>query len=104
MEKFGKVKYAVLCKSETGHKGTGFVRFIDNDVANQLLDLSIKVESQLDEERKNSRLKKQNQESLISSLSLLKNEIELDGRRLIVKESLSKDEAGKIKEKQKEDE
>ena len=33
MQKFGELKYAVLCKSETGHKGTGFVRFKDNDIA-----------------------------------------------------------------------
>lgn len=31
-------------------------------------------------------------------MSLIKNEIELDGRRLIVKPKLSKDEAGKISE------
>ena len=53
----------------------------------------------MDEERKNSRLKKTTQASLVSSLSLLKNEIELDGRRLIVKESVSREEAGVLKEK-----
>jgi len=56
------------------------------------------VEEHLDEERRNSRLNNTRKtESLISSLSLLKNEIELDGRRLIVKPSLSKDKAGEIK-------
>jgi hypothetical protein len=58
------------------------------------------VEEQMDEERKNSRLKKKSQNELISSLSLLKNEIELDGRRLVVKESVSKEDAKVIREKQ----
>jgi hypothetical protein len=56
------------------------------------------VEEQLDEERRNSRLKKAVVASLVSSLSLLKNEIELDGRRLIVKESVSREQAGVLKE------
>ena len=68
------------------------------------MELSKKVEGQLDEERRNSRLKKQNKESLVSSLSLLKNEIELDGRRLIVKSSVSREEAGVLKENQKAEE
>mmetsp|Transcript_10326 Transcript_10326/g.15816 ORF Transcript_10326/g.15816 Transcript_10326/m.15816 type:complete len:430 (-) Transcript_10326:231-1520(-) len=108
MQKFGPVKYAVLCKanfeSETApHKGTGFVRFQSKEIADQLVELSVKVEHQMDEERKNSRLKKANNESLVSSLSLLKNEIELDGRRLIVKPSVSKEQAASMKEKEKED-
>ena len=37
----------------------------------------------------------------MSSLTLLKNEIELNGRRLIVKPSVSKDEAGGMREKAK---
>jgi len=55
----------------------------------------------MDEERKNSRLKVKKDEALVSSLSLLKNEIELDGRRLIVKESISKEEATGLNEKRK---
>jgi RNA recognition motif-containing protein len=112
MAKFGPVKYAVLCKTnalkpedikeedpeaKTAHKGTGFVKFLTKEPALQLLELSKKVEEQMDEERKNSRLKKAPQASLVSSLSLLKNEIELDGRRLIVKESVTREEAGVIK-------
>jgi hypothetical protein len=38
---------------------------------------------------------------VVSSLTLLKNEIELGGRRLIVKPSVSKDEAGVLREKAK---
>ena len=53
----------------------------------------------MDSERKASRLKKKQNEDLVSSLSLLKNEIELDGRRLIIKESVTKQEAGVFKEK-----
>jgi RNA recognition motif-containing protein len=109
MQKFGPVDYALLCKthsksSEEGvgdvasHKGTGFVRFKKEETASQLLELSRKVEEQLDEERKNSRLQQKSKSELVSSLSLLKNEIELNGRRLIVKESVSKQEAKKIKE------
>lgn len=64
----------------------------------QLLELSKKVEEQMDEERRNSRLKKTPQASLVSSLSLLKNEIELDGRRLIIKESVTREQAGVLKE------
>jgi hypothetical protein len=64
------------------------------------LELSRKVEEHLDEERRNHRLKKDVKKSVISSLTLLQNEIELNGRRLIVKSSVSKDEAGVLKEKQ----
>lgn len=108
MKKFGEVKYAVLCKSpvEDGppHKGTGFVRFKDDKSAVELLELSKKVEETMDSERKSDRLKQPVKESVISSLSLLKNEIELDGRRLIVKPSLSKSDAGEVREKQKAEE
>ena len=70
MEKFGPVKYAVLCKSiihkttEEGYeptqhsqnKGTGFVQFKTQDAADQLIALSSKVEESMDEERRNARL------------------------------------------------
>jgi len=117
MEKFGPVKYAVLCKSKDmgqldpenkdenqmakRHKGNGFVKFKNKESADQLLELSRNVEQHLDEERKNTRLKAKQDEGLVSSLSLLKNEIELDGRRLIVKESISKEEASGLNEKRK---
>lgn len=70
MQKFGEVKYAVLCKQDTvntevedlegappGHRGTGFVQFKNREAAVQLLELSKKVEEHLDKERKNFRLK-----------------------------------------------
>ena len=55
MEKFGQLKYGVLCKSkdlvggENGeskpaHKGTGFVQFRDASVAQQLVELSQSIE------------------------------------------------------------
>ena len=54
----------------------------------------------MDEERRNSRLNNvRKAQDLVTSLSLLKNEIELNGRRLIVKESVSRDEAGGMKER-----
>ena len=55
----------------------------------------------MDQERKQARLKKTVKDSLASSLSLLKNEIELGGRRLIVKESVSKAEATNMKDSKK---
>lgn len=114
MEKFGPVKQALLCKAnefkssdefggekpKSVHKGTGFVKFKTKAPAAQLLELSKKVEEHLDEERRNARLKKSVKKSLISSLTLLQNEIELNGRRLIVKSSVTKDEAGVLREKQ----
>ena len=118
-EKFGPVVYAVLCKAhgvnennddfapiegsqpKPLHKGTGFVQFKTQESTDQLLSLSEKEESHLDEERKNTRLKKTTQDTVVSSLTMLQNEIELGGRRLIVKSSVSKYEAGVIKEKQK---
>lgn len=55
----------------------------------------------MDEERRNSRLNNQRKsEALVSSLTLIKNEIELDGRRLIVKPSISKEKAGDLKKQQ----
>lgn len=113
MDKFGPVKFALLCKTnefkgdpdlessptQPSHKGTGFVKFKTKPPAAQLLELSKKVEEHLDEERRNSRLKKDVKKSLVSSLTLLQNEIELNGRRLIVKSSVSKDEANVLREK-----
>jgi len=100
MKKFGEVKYAVLCKSQVDdgppHKGTGFVRFKQESSAVQLLELSQQVEGTMDKERKASRLQQTQKDSVISSLSLLKNEIELDGRRLIVKPKVSKEDAHNI--------
>ena len=100
MKKFGEVKYAVLCKSQVDdgppHKGTGFVRFKQESSAVQLLELSQQVEGTMDKERKASRLQQTQKDSVISSLSLLKNEIELDGRRLIVKPKASKEDAHNI--------
>ena len=111
MEKFGPIKYAVLCKvpgsqknevtGEEANKGTGFVQFKTQEGAHQLIDLSEKVEKEMDDERRNSRLKNvRKQEALVSSLSLIKNEMELDGRRLIVKPSISKEKADNIKTQQ----
>ena len=65
----------------------------------QLLELSSQVEGNLDKERRNHRLEQKSKASLVSSLSLLQSEIELDGRRLIVKEQVSRDEAGGIRQK-----
>ena len=52
----------------------------------------------MDEERRNARLNnKRNADAIVSSLTLIKNEIELDGRRLIVKPSITKEKAGDLK-------
>jgi RNA recognition motif-containing protein len=69
MEKFGDVKYAVLCRAQgdedkadgeaaATHKGTGFVRFKNKPDADALLELSQKVESQLDKDRAADRVSK----------------------------------------------
>ena len=56
MEKFGATKYAVLCKAssekdtETMHKGTGFVRFLNKEDADNLLTMSASLEAELDKE------------------------------------------------------
>lgn len=88
VERFGQVAYAVLCKADGGesHRGSGFVKFKRREDAQQLLTLSSKVEENLDKERRNTRLDHKSKPGLVSSLSLLQGEIELDGRRLIVKE------------------
>jgi RNA recognition motif-containing protein len=59
MAKFGQIKYAVLCRAqgdkESGadaHRGTGFVRFVHKVDADALVELSQKVESELDTEWK----------------------------------------------------
>lgn len=55
----------------------------------------------MDDERRNSRLNnKRQQQELVSSLTLIKNEIELDGRRLIVKPAITKDKASDLKKQQ----
>ena len=114
MEKFGAVKYAILVKSHNHtkdaegnseslpvNKGTGFVQFKNQESADQAIELSEKVESTMDDERRNDRLKNvRKSESLVSSLTLIKNEIELDGRRLIIKPSISKEKADNLKQEQ----
>lgn len=117
MENFGEVKYAVLCKvkemklnaeenggfeGQTTHKGNGFVQFKDEAVAKQLIELSASIESKLDEECKASRLKarkeklKGGKETLTDNkgvLSVITGELELNGRRLVIKEALSRADA-----------
>ena len=98
MQRFGDLAYAVLCKGsdEGPHRGSGFVKFKRREDAQQLLELSTKVEDNLDKERRNFRLQHKSKDSLVSSLSLLQGEVELDGRRLIIKEQVSREEAGNI--------
>ena len=57
----------------------------------------------MDKERRNHRLDQKSKASLVSSLSLLQSEIELDGRRLIVKEQVSREAASGIRQKQEEE-
>ena len=58
MQRFGDLAYAVLCKGEGEgpHRGSGFVKFKRREDAQQLLELSTKVEDNLDKERRNFRL------------------------------------------------
>ena len=116
MEKFGDVKYAVLCRAQgdeekadgeeaATHKGTGFVRFKNKPDADSLLELSQKVETQLDSERAFDKVNKVGvdnkkkkvddiTEQIMGSGSLLKGELELNGRRLVVMPSVKKENVG----------
>ena len=100
MEQFGKIKYALLCKA-TGelddtetHRGTGFVRFENKDDAASLLELSQNLQLKLDDEQriKKDKMKRGKFEdnALLSSASLLKGELELNGRLLIVLPQVAK--------------
>lgn len=120
MESFGQIKYAVLCKTrgdlmeETGadgkpaekqqsnHKGTGFVRFEDQEDADALLQLSQNLEATLNEEYKKKSANKKKVEKgkngkddLLGQSSLLKGELELNGRRLVIMPSVAR---GKVSE------
>ena len=107
MESFGNIKYAVLCKThgdllenadgapekKVNHKGTGFVRFESKEDADALLQLSQNLESQLNEERaKKDKLSKSknHDKALLGQASLLKGELELNGRRLVVMPSVAR--------------
>jgi RNA recognition motif-containing protein len=122
MEQFGPVDYAVLCKAAIKditqdedeatkkvnkkpdqllgtHKGTGFVRFKNNADAKTLLELSLNLEKQLNQEReKKDRLSKtkDSDKALLSSASLLKGELELNGRRLVVMSSVSRNKVDSV--------
>ena len=97
MAQFGAIKYAVLCKPKGDllegadqvqtHKGTGFVRYKTAEDAQSVLEISKNLESKLTEERtKKDKLSKTEfqDKALLSSASLLKGELELNGRRLVV--------------------
>lgn len=107
--KFGHVKYAVLCKVREPktnaadgttsampitHKGTGFVCFTDPAVADEVLGLSKTIEGKLDEEwtanRKKNK-KNKTEVSVVNSNSLISGELELNGRRLVIMEAMSRD-------------
>ena len=99
MEQFGTVKYALLCRASgelddtQTHRGTGFVRFENKDDAKALLDLSQNLQVKLNDERqKNDKLKrgKFEDKALLSSASLLKGELELNGRLLVVLPQVAK--------------
>jgi hypothetical protein len=93
MEQFGAVAYAVLCKASgdmkvedledaATHKGTGFVRFKSLKDANAICDLSQDLERRLDKEHKSRA--KDKAKDLVGASSLLKGELELNGRRMVV--------------------
>ena len=113
METFGDIKYAVLCKTKgdlmesadgektqkSNHTGTGFVRFENKEDADALLQLSQNLEAQLNEERiQKDKLSKSkmHDKSLLSSSSLLKGELELNGRRLVVMPSVERSKVDAI--------
>ena len=94
MEQFGQVKYALLCRA-TGeldntstHRGTGFVRFVNKADAQTVIELSQNLQNKITEEqrtKKDAMKRGKNEENaLLSSASLLKGELELNGRLLVV--------------------
>ena len=85
------------------HKGTGFVRFKNQADADSLLELSQKLEAQLNEEYKRKSDKKKKQEKgknqdqgLLGQSSLLKGELELNGRRLVIMPSVARSRVGEV--------
>ena len=105
MEQFGPVKYALLCRA-TGelddtqtHRGTGFVRFQSKEDARTLLELSESLQTKLnDEKEKKDKLKrgKDEDKALLGSSSLLKGELELNGRLLVVLPQVAKSRVNDI--------
>ena len=114
MEQFGAIKYAVLCKARGDltkdtegiqtHKGTGFVRYKSVEDARAVLDISQNLESKLNEERqqkdKLSKAKFQDK-ALLSSASLLKGELELNGRRLVIMPQVAKTKVSDVLQQNK---
>jgi len=108
MEQFGEVKYAVLCKAggESGgtdqketHRGTGFVRFREHTDAESLLEMSRNLELKMDQEHlKKSKDKKpvKKENSLLGASSLISGELELNGRRLVIIQSVAKSKVGDV--------
>ena len=110
MAKFGQIRYAVLCRAqgdkdggeESSHRGTGFVRFVHKVDADALVELSAKVEGELDEEwkKKNARAMNKDKEDVTEQImgtgSLLKGELELMGRRLVVMVQVARTKVGDV--------
>jgi RNA recognition motif-containing protein len=70
------------------HKGTGFVRFKTVADANTICNLSQELERRLDTEHKNR--SKDKAKDLVGTSSLLKGELELNGRRMVVLPSVAR--------------
>lgn len=131
MEQFGPLDYAVLCKATIRditsedpnqkdskskdksklkqevitHKGTGFVRFQSAADAKTLYDLSQSLEQQLNQERiQKDKLSKSKDtdKALLSSASLLKGELELNGRRLVVMRQINRTKVDSVVKENKE--
>jgi hypothetical protein len=62
-----------------------------------VIELSKSIEGKLDEEWKDARKKVKkngkNEKAVVSSSSLISAELELNGRRLVIMEAMSKDQA-----------
>lgn len=84
------------------HKGTGFVRFSSQEEADALLELSKNLEAQLNEDyKKKDKMSKKasakNQDkAILGSSSLLKGELELNGRRLVIMPSVARSKVGAV--------
>ena len=116
MESFGSFDYAVLCKTkgdlmqsaneedgakqQSNHTGTGFVRFTSQADADVLLTLSQNLEAALTEDykRKDKIMKKNKnaEQELLGASSLLKGELELNGRRLVIMPSVIRSRVSEV--------
>eukprot|EP00826_Nyctotherus_ovalis_P040309 TRINITY_DN3963_c0_g2_i2.p1 TRINITY_DN3963_c0_g2~~TRINITY_DN3963_c0_g2_i2.p1 ORF type:complete len:592 (+),score=219.44 TRINITY_DN3963_c0_g2_i2:99-1874(+) len=93
---YGEINYAKLCMNpETKmHKGTGFVQYKSEADAHSMVELSKQAESYYDQQKSKKGFNPKQSELL--------DELELNGRRLIVVPAVKREDVGKVKEESSE--